>query len=307
MWPLPSDPLGSSPASARKPSTRQFTPRRVRDEMTESPKTLALRYYFVDEAGDPMLFNRKKQSIVGKEGSSAYFILGKVDLADPDLVTRDLNELRHKLLADPYFKNVPSMQLSGRKTAICFHAKDDLPEVRREVFRLLAGVQFRFYAVNRDKQVIVKKVLEHNLVKPTYRYHPNQLYDRCISHLFKERLHKHDGYKIYFARRGSADRTAALSKALEAARAAFYNKWGIVGTAPIEIIAANARDVAGLQVADYCLWALQRLYERGEDRFVSLIASKLGLIHDVDDVRKSGAGEYYTKSNLPSAEGRAKK
>jgi hypothetical protein len=65
--------------------------------------------------------------------------------------------------------------------------------------------------------------------------------------------------------------------------------------------------VPGLQLADYCLWALQRLYERGEDRFLNLIAAKVGLIHDVDDIRKSGAGEYYNKSRLPSAEDRAKK
>jgi hypothetical protein len=40
-------------------------------------------------------------------------------------------------LADPYFKGVPSMQADAKKTALFFHAKDDLPEVRREVFRVL--------------------------------------------------------------------------------------------------------------------------------------------------------------------------
>jgi hypothetical protein len=178
--------------------------------------------------------------------------------------------------------------------------------VRREVFDLLLTIPFRFFAVIRDKRVILTKVLERNKIKPTYRYHPNQLYDRCISELFKERLHKHDGYKIYFAKRGSSDRTAALSKAIEAARTAFNRKWGIVGTAPIEILPAYSRDVACLQVVDYCLWALQRVYERGEDRFLNLLQSKVGLIHDYDDVRKSGAGEYYNKSRLPSSERSAK-
>jgi hypothetical protein len=245
--------------------------------------------------------------IVGEEGNSTYFMLGKVDIDDPTTASQQLNELRLRLLADPYFKDVPSMQPSEKKTALCFHAKDDLPEVRREVFDLLLGIPFRFYAVIRDKRVIVTKVLEHNRKKPNYRYHPNQLYDRCISQLFKERLHKHDGYKIYFAKRGSADRTAALSKAIEAARTAFYKKWGVAGTAPIEILPAYSKDVTGLQVADYCLWALQRLYERGEDRFLSLIALKVGLIHDSDDTRKSGAGEYYNKSRLPSSQRCAKK
>ena len=66
------------------------------------------------------------------------------------------------------------------------------------MFRLFESHAFRFFAVVRDKAVIVQKVLEHNRVKSTYRYHPNQLYDRCISDLLKERLHKGDSIKICF-------------------------------------------------------------------------------------------------------------
>lgn len=265
-----------------------------------------VRYYFVDEAGDPMLFNRKKQIVVGNAGCSTYFMLGKVDLDEPATMADELESLRQRLLADPYFKGVPSMQPEQKKTALGFHATDDLPEVRREVFKWLADQPIRFYAVIRHKRVIAEKVREHNRKKPTYRYHPNQLYDRCISQLFRERLHKHDGYKIYFARRGSSDRTEALRNALEAARTSFYEKWGIAGTAPIEIVPSKSSDVVCLQVVDYCLWALQRFYERGEDRFLNLLASKVGLIHDVDDTRKSGAGAYYSKNNPLTLGARAK-
>lgn len=275
--------------------------------MSDTSQQPAIRYYFVDEAGDPMLFNRKKLLAVGNAGCSTYFILGKVDVEQPTTVATGLESLRQQLLADPYFSGVPSMQPEQKKTALGFHAKDDLPEVRREVFKWLASQPIRFYAVVRDKRVIAEKVLEHNRKKPTYLYHPNQLYDRCISQLFRERLHKHDGYKIYFARRGSSDRTEALRKALEAARTSFHRKWGIAGTAPIEIIAANCNDVVCLQVADYCLWALQRFYERGEDRFMNLLATKVGLIHDVDDTRASPAGAYYTQRNPLTLDSRAKK
>ena len=265
--------------------------------MSNAPKQPVIRYYFVDEAGDPMLFNRKKQVVVGNAGCSAYFIVGKVDVERPTELAGELEALRLRLLADPYFTGVPSMQPKQKKTALAFHAKDDLPEVRREVFHWLVGQHIRFYAVVRDKRVIADKVLEHNKIKPTYRYHPNHLYDRCVSQLFRERLHKHDGYKIHFARRGSSDRTDALRNALEAARTSFYRKWDIMGTAPIEIVASDCRTVTCLQVADYFLWALQRFYERKEDRFLNLLVSKIGLIHDVDDTRTSGAGAYYTQSN----------
>ena len=275
--------------------------------MTDAPVPTTIRRYFVDEAGDPVLFNGKGRVMVGLEGCSNYFIVGKVDIDAPDELAKGLEELRRQLLADPYFKNVPSMQREQKKTAFGFHAKDDVPEVRREVFHWIQQQSFRFYALVRDKGVIVSKVLEHNKRKPEYRYHPNQLYDRCISGLFKERLHKEDGYKIYFAKRGTSDRSDALRRALEAARTAFRKKWGIESLAPIEIVEADCRSTVCLQVADYCLWALQRLYERGEDRFLSLLAPKIGLIHDVDDTHQSGAGEYYTLRKPLTAESRAKK
>ena len=275
--------------------------------MSNAPVQPTIRHYFVDEAGDPVLFNRKKQLAVGNAGCSRYFILGKVDIEQPSVVAKELDALRRQLLADPYFKGVPSMQAEQKKTALGFHAKDDLPEIRREVFKWLANQPIRFYALIRDKKVIARKVLEHNRSKPTYRYHPNQLYDRCVSQLFQDRLHQHDGYRIHFARRGSTDRTESLRNALNAARQRFYNKWGITSAAPIEIVASDGRTVVCLQVADYCLWALQRFYERGEDRFLSLLAEKVGLLRDVDDTRKSAAGAYYTQRNPLTLENRAEK
>lgn len=99
-----------------------------------------VKHFFVDEAGDLTLFDKRKRIVVGNEGVSRCFIVGLVDLPDPEGAHKKLEELRHELLADPYFRGVPSMQRNARKTAICFHAKDDLPEVRREVFRLLPSL-----------------------------------------------------------------------------------------------------------------------------------------------------------------------
>ena len=51
----------------------------------------------------------------------------------------------------------------------------------------------------------------------------------------------------------------------------------------------------GLQAADYFLWALQRLYERREDRYVQFLWESFSLVHDLDDMRRASYGEYYTK------------
>ncbi len=148
------------------------------DQLKENP---TIRNYFVDEAGDPTLFNTHGKVLLGKEGCSKFFILGKLDIVDPEKLASELNELRARLMADPYFQGVPSMKLEQRKTAVSFHAKDDLPEVRREVFSLFSRHQLQFFAVVRNKAFILDKVINHRKLWPGYRYHPNQLYDRCVS------------------------------------------------------------------------------------------------------------------------------
>ena len=254
-------------------------------------------HYFVDEAGDGTLFNKRKQTVVGREGCSGYFILGVLEVDEPKSLHDALESLRVYLLADPYLSKVPSMQPGQRKTALAFHAKDDCVEVRREVYKLLMQQDVRFFALVRDKRVILEKVLEHNQKQPAYRYRPDQLYDRCVSRLFKERLHKDDAYVIQFAKRGNKSRTDALRKAIEQARNNLRRSWGIEATAPIEIIPSTPAQAGGLQASDYFLWALQRLYERGEDRYWEYVADKVSLVHDVDDTRENGYGVFYTQKN----------
>ncbi len=254
-------------------------------------------HYFVDEAGDGTLFNKRKRVVLGREGCSNYFILGALEVAEPKLLHNALEALRAELQSDPYLSKIPSLQPQRRKTSVAFHAKDDCAEVRREVYRTLMQHEMRFFAVVRDKATIAAKVQEHNKRKPTYRYHPNQLYDRCVSRLFKERLHKEESYAILFSRRGNRSRTAALQSAIELARNNLRSSWGIEATSPIEIIAASPAEAGGLQAVDYLLWALQRLYERGEDRYWDYVAAKASLVHDVDDIRVNGYGVYYTKKN----------
>ncbi len=255
------------------------------------------KHYFVDEAGDPVLFNRRKQMVVGVKGCSVFFVLGLLDVAAPEALGRELESLRHSLLADPYFRGVPSMQPDQNKTARAFHAKDDVPEVRREVYSLLMRHELKFFAVVRDKRRIARLVQEHNRIKPAYRYHPNQLYDRCVSRLFKERLHKDDAYRIVFAERGTRDRSAALLNALENARNNMRQSWGIETTAPIEVVAGMPPRDPALQAVDYFLWALQRLYSRNESRYWDFVWSSVSLVYDVDDTREKDYGRYYSQRN----------
>lgn len=264
--------------------------------MKRSAKTSTLCYYFVDEAGDGNLFDRRGRVIVGQPGCSRYFMLGILDVPRPDELSQTLNALRQKLLADPYFQDVPSMQLRAKKTCLLFHAKDDLPEVRREVFAVLKSfTDLRFYAIVTDKQRVLEYVHGRNQIEPAYRYNANELYEYLVRRLFRDRLHKDDAYEIYFARRGSSDRTEALQKALQAARQRFFDRWGIDSQSPIKVIPTASQANPCLQAVDYFLWALQRLYEHDEDRYLAYLWPSIHLVQDIDDRRSAQYGAYYTQ------------
>jgi hypothetical protein len=268
----------------------------MKTPLTESEKEIrSIRNYYVDEAGDGTLFNRRGKVILDKEGCSRFFILGLLDIPDPDSLEKDLEKLRKNLITDPYFKGVPSMQPKSMKTALAFHAKDDLPEVRREVFSILMKHDLQFFGVIRDKIKVLEYVRQRNEGDPSYRYNPNELYDYLVRRLFKDRLHKDDGYRIYFSERGKSDRTEALLKALEKARKSFSEKWGIQSTAPIEVVPNRPKTCLSLQAVDYFLWALQRFYERKEERYLRFIWSSVRLVHDIDDTRQDQYGVYYTQ------------
>jgi hypothetical protein len=258
-------------------------------------------HYFVDEAGDPTLFNRKGRVIVGDEGCSRHFMLGKLEIKESARLSAQLEALRQELVADPYFKAVPSMQMDSRKTALAFHAKDDIPEVRREVYKILLGAPVRFYAVIRDKTHLVSYVQQQNAREAGYRYRENEQYDLLVKELFGKLHHMAEKVEICFAKRGDRSRNAALRDALELAAASFAQSFGFAHPATNEVISSTPLHCPGIQAVDYYLWALQRFYERGEDRFLDLIWPQVGEIHDLDRLENGRRGVFYRKQKPPNA------
>ncbi len=261
--------------------------------MNEAEKEII--HYFVDEAGDPALFNRKGQIIAGNEGCSSYFIIGKLEVDTPDELAGELEALRANLLADPYFKSVPSMQPERRKTAVAFHAKDDVAEVRREVYKLMLTQNIRFYAVVRDKRDLATYVKQQNEREPAYRYNENEQYDLLVTELFRKLHHMADEVNVCFSMRGTKPRNDAFAKALKRAGKKFKRSFGFKHPGINHIVSNTPAKSAGLQAVDYYLWALQRFYERGEDRFIEMIWHQVGEIHDLDRVEEGKRGVFYTK------------
>jgi len=261
-------------------------------------KFLNRKYYFVDEAGSPSIFDKKGRIIVGTPGCSRYFMIGFLDIDAPISLRENLEDLRKSLLNDPYFKNVPSMQLHAKKTALAFHAKDDVPEVRREVYKFLHSIDnLKFNAVVKDKLNVVHYALERRKTNSSYRYNPNELYDFLTRRLFKSSLHLASEYQVCFAIRGNKPRTEAFGESLFISQARFLEGKGIQNKSEVKILPTYSRNEPCLQAVDYYLWALQRLYEMREDRYFSYLNDQFKLIIDIDDTRNKKYGEYYDAKN----------
>lgn len=126
----------------------------------------------------------------------------------------------------------------------------------------------------------------------------DHIYDQLVTTMFKKLLHKAESNTIYFARRGKSARQVALQKAIARAQANFTRDTGIVSNKPTQIIPSVPSEQAGLQAIDYFLWSLQRLYERGEERYFDFVRSHFKLIMDFDDKRSGkNYGTWYSDKN----------
>ena len=263
------------------------------------PSTTTSVTYYVDEAGDGVLFGPRGRDRLQDADAPQFFMLGMVRCAAETEVARQLAELRASLQQNPLYATIYSMKPEAQKTARAFHAKDDHVEIRSKVFELITTLDFKFYAIIKDMRKVRDYVKDRNRMDAAYRYKPNELYDLTVRMLFKQRLHKADHHRVVFARRGHSDRTEALTRELEETRQRFLTEHRVTSSATLELIPAYPWEQPCVQVADYCLWALQRCYEKHEPRFLNAIWPKVSLIHDVDDPHGADYGTYLSRGGSP--------
>lgn len=273
----------------------------------ESPSDLC--HLFVDEAGTPDIFDSKGRNNIGQSGCSRFFLLGMLEVDEPRPLAEALAALREQLLRDPYFASAESFRPERKKTALLFHAKDDLSEVRVKVFDLLRtfGSALRFRAVVSDKEAIRKREEAKRAASPGSRYVPDDLYDELSRALFGRFSRMADRYRLRIAKRGNRDRNAALQTALQHAEADFAGSFGFSRGGPDawETQITNPRDTVCLQAADYFLWALQRFYEprvhsetgevTHEERYLNAMWPQISQVHDLHF--GPAQGTFFTRAN----------
>lgn len=251
------------------------------------------RYFFIDETGDPHLFRRNKKPVrLGEGGASKFFMIGVAMFADLADAENKLNELKRDLLADPTLANIPSIE----KTKRLFHAKDDFPAVKRDVFRIMQNINFNMNVIIRRKSYLIDGAISRQKVSGE-KITDREIYHDMIERLLERSQHTASRNEFIFAKRGKTFTTNSLKMALAEARSNFEKTTGIKGHDNHVIKAEKPESHIGLQVVDYALWALQRLYERHEDYYFNKVANKFSLVMDIDDKRHKEYGSWYTRQN----------
>jgi hypothetical protein len=241
-------------------------------------------WFFVDESGDPIFYDRKGNLITGQAGCSPILILGFVETQDPQPIRRATLSLQQEIVRDPYFQEFPSI----RKTAIAFHAKDDRPEVRYRFFKLIASLDFK-------AQFIVARKIER-VFRNRFRADENLFYDHMISGLFENVLHRYERNYIYFAKRGSRDRQTPLSNAIQRGIERFEDKWETHVNTTFQVQAQVPGGEPCLSVIDYMNWAVYRAFVRGEMRYYRTVEERVSLLVDLYDVNNY-PNNWYSRKN----------
>lgn len=242
-------------------------------------------YFFVDESGDPTFYDRRGNLIVGQPGCSPILILGFVETADPIRMRRELDRLHKEIASDRYLEAVPSMA----KTNVAFHAKDDVPEVRQAVYKCISGMEFK-------AQFVVARKIER-VFRNTCHSNEGRFYDRLVTHLFQNVLHRHCSNRIYISRRGMSTRQEPLESAVRLGISNFEVKWKTQINTSVAILTQTPVGEPCLQVIDYMNWAVYRAFVKGEMRYYRFVEDKVSLLVDLYDSRNYPKN-WYNRVNL---------
>lgn len=241
-------------------------------------------FFYVDESGDPTILARKGRNLLAEGLVSKTFIIGYVETSDPKTITYKLEALRKEVLSDEYLRGIPSL----RQTETGFHANSDAWEVKERVFKLLKTCDFKTY------MVVARK--SERLSRNKFDFDTGKIYSYLVTKLFENRLHKYQNIDIYFSTMCNVVRERTMRSAIDDAIELFKKKWGHENTNTIRILIQKSSMLPMLQVVDYMLWTVHRVYEKSDYRFYNYMKDKISLEQDVFDTAKYPK-TYYTPDN----------
>jgi molecular chaperone GrpE (heat shock protein) len=254
---------------------------------------------FLDESGDTTFYGKGRKNILGTIGVSNCFIIGMLKIKQPlHELRKAVNELQQKVANDPFF-DVASIREKKASHGYYFHAKNDLPEVRKIFLDFIRTIDCSFEAV------VGRKSIERYETK--HKGKEQYFYADMLSHLLKNKLRKDEKLVLHIAERGKCTKNNNLELALEKAKERIADTTNLKNAQALETIedyenfkTITRKDVTAnilfnvtqpiqeplLNIADYFCWALQNVFEKGEVRFYNFLKEKISLVVDVYDVEK---------------------
>lgn len=215
-----------------------------------------LRHVFADEAG---CFTFKRQN-----GASRYFLLCTLS-TDDCRMGGELLEIRR-------YVNATGADVDK------LHATSDAQSTRDLVFDVLAGHDFRVDVtlLEKSKAQPQTRTEDHVFYQYAWYYHFKHVYPRVSKDT--------DKLLVTAAALGQKRTQATFKQAFNntVQQIAPRNRW--------EVSFMDSAKDPMLWAADYCAWAVQRKWERGDSRSYDLIAKNL---HSEFDLWKSGAHHHY--------------
>jgi len=199
-------------------------------------------FVFADECGNFDFSNN--------QGASKYFILTTIALPDCS-VGQALLSLRRELAWE-------GIGLNNE-----FHATTDIQAVRDRVFATIARFPFRIDAT----------ILEKAKATPSIRNTDERFYQMAwylhLKYVAPQIVRKSDELLVIGASLGTKKRRAAFHAAIDDVVTQ------VSPTISFRVASWDGVSDPCLQVADYCAWAIQRKWERGDPRSHVLITSKI--------------------------------
>ena len=205
-------------------------------------------YLFSDEAGD-FTFNRN-------QNVSRYFIICTLTTENLSLGAA-LTRLRHELVWE------------GLPVADCFHATSDTQAVRDRVYAELMKHDFRFQAT----------ICEKSKAQPQVTRSKARFYQYPWYYHFKFGISRHvrdeDRLMVTAASIGSRRERESYLGALRGVMRQNLPR----ATWAVDFRPAMADPM--LQAADYCAWAVQRAWERGDTRALDPLRDRFNYEYDL--------------------------
>lgn len=251
---------------------------------------------FVDEAGDTTFFKKGKVPVAfGEHGVSRYLILGMVHVKNPlPEAEQKIREFSKTIEQDEFFMAMPSVRERIATYGYFLpHAKDDPAEIKLAFFRFLAGDDIQFSA----QAVLGRKSFER--FAKAHDGRDREFYADLLAYILHDKA-SYEKLVVNVAERGNTTGNANLEASTGRAKQRYKNRYKNEFGADIRYNVQPYATLPIFSIVDYSLWAIQRLVERGDDKYYKLISDKVPHVYDA--FASEGVRRHFTRENPLSPE-----